>query len=409
MSGTTASQLVLIAASPILTRIYTPEDFAVLALFGAFAQIFGVAANGRYEIAIYLPKEERDAYKIAVLGLLIAVTVSAGILIGILLLGSKAAEWWNMPQLEIWLWFLPIAVLFGGIFSVAQAAAIRLGAYKAIAGASIIKALVQTGLQMVLGLFAAGPGGLVLGRTFANGSANLPLIRAGLARIGGHQPWNWSELWTLAKEYRRFPLFSGPAGLINVGNANLLNFALPILLGPATLGFYTLAMRVLGAPLQQIAGPVGQVFMREASREIRTTGSAKRSFVKGLTVLTGISALLFGSLYFVIEPIFGFVFGSEWAIAGRYAAILMPLFAVRFIVSPLSGTAGITDNRYTLVINVLLLAISSLILAASYYNSWEAEKLLAWFSASLCFVYIAYLPVLYWLATSQNRSDSDHV
>lgn len=409
MSGTTASQFILVAISPILTRIYTPEDFAVLALFGAFAQIAGVVANGRYEAAIYLPNDEHEAYKIAVLGVMIALSISATILFGVVFARNYIADLWKMPQLENWLWFLPIAVLFAGVFSVAQAANIRLGAYKAIATANIVKALVQAMLQVVLGLVMIGPGGLVVGRTFTNGAANLPLVRTALAQIGGHQSWRWSELLALAKEYRRFPLYSAPAGLVSVGNANLLNFALPVLLGPTTLGFSTLAMRVLGAPLQQIAGPIGQVFMREASHELRMTGTAKRSFLKGMAALTVVSSLLFGSLYFVIEPIFGFVFGREWVIAGRYAAILMPLFAARFIVSPLSGAASLTDNRHALAINVLLLTASTLVLGAAYVNSWAVEKLLTWFSWALCSVYILYLPVLYWLAASHRRNGTENV
>lgn len=409
MSGTTFSQFILIAVSPVLTRLYTPEDFAVLALFGAFVQIVGVVVNGRYDAAIYLPKDEGEAYKIAVLGVAVALAISIVTLLVVVLLGGSAARFWNMPQLENWLWLLPIAIFFTGVFSVAQAASIRLAAYKAIAAANIVKALVQVGLQVLFGLAISGPGGLVIGRTFTSGAANLPLIKASLSQIGGHQPWHRSELWALANEYKRFPLYSAPAGLVNVGNANLLTFALPVLLGTTTLGFYTLAMRVLGAPLLQIARPIGQVFMREASHELRMTGTAKHSFLKGMTALSLVSALLFGSLYLVIEPIFGFVFGSEWTVAGSYAAILMPLFAARFVVSPLSGTASLTDNRHALAINVLLLTVSVLVLGASYLKNWDAEKLLTWFSWSLSFVYIAYLPVLYWLAANPKRSDTDHV
>lgn len=409
ISGTSLSQLILIAVSPVLTRLYTPEDFAVMALFGAFIQIVGFVANGRYDAAIYLPKDEGEAYKIAVLGVVIALAISTGTLLLVVLLGESAARFWNIPQLENWLWFLPIAIFFAGVFSIAQAASIRLAAYKAIAAANIVKALVQAGLQVLLGLVMSGPGGLVIGRTFTSGAANLPLIRTSLAQIGGHRPWRWLELLALAREYKRFPLYSAPAGLVNVGNANLLNFALPVLLGSTTLGLYTLAMRVLGAPLQQIAGPIGQVFMREASHELRMKGNAKRSFLKGMAALSSVSVLLFGSLYFVIEPIFGFVFGREWTVAGRYAAILMPLFAARFVVSPLSGIASLTDNRHALAVNILLLTVSMLVLGASYLDNWDAETLLTWFSWSLCCVYVGYLPVLYWLAANHRGSYPDHV
>ena len=58
MVGSTLAQAIPIAITPILTRLYTPEDFGVLALFIAITSILGSVVNGRYEQAIILPKKE---------------------------------------------------------------------------------------------------------------------------------------------------------------------------------------------------------------------------------------------------------------------------------------------------------------------------------------------------------------
>jgi O-antigen/teichoic acid export membrane protein len=71
MTGTTIAQAIPIAISPILTRIYTPEDFGMFALFIAIATIFGSIANGRYELAIMLPQKDEDAINIVVLRIII--------------------------------------------------------------------------------------------------------------------------------------------------------------------------------------------------------------------------------------------------------------------------------------------------------------------------------------------------
>jgi O-antigen/teichoic acid export membrane protein len=49
MTGTTIAQAIPIAISPILTRIYTPEDFGMFALYMSTASLFSVIATGRYE------------------------------------------------------------------------------------------------------------------------------------------------------------------------------------------------------------------------------------------------------------------------------------------------------------------------------------------------------------------------
>ena len=64
MVGTTLSQAVPIAIMPILTRIYTPEDFGLYAIYGAIITILGTIASGRYELAILLPDKDEDAINI---------------------------------------------------------------------------------------------------------------------------------------------------------------------------------------------------------------------------------------------------------------------------------------------------------------------------------------------------------
>ena len=64
VTGTTIAQSIPIAISPILTRIYTPEDFGVLALFISITTILGTIANGRYELAIVLPKRDNNALEL---------------------------------------------------------------------------------------------------------------------------------------------------------------------------------------------------------------------------------------------------------------------------------------------------------------------------------------------------------
>ena len=83
MTGSTLSQAISIAVSPILTRLYKPEDFGLYAIFVAIITIIGTIASGRYELAIILPKKEEDAINIFGLGILITIfmTVLTAILV----------------------------------------------------------------------------------------------------------------------------------------------------------------------------------------------------------------------------------------------------------------------------------------------------------------------------------------
>ena len=61
VTGTGIAQGIAFLAAPVLSRYYEPEDFTVFALFSATAAILSVVATARYELAIPLPKEDKDA------------------------------------------------------------------------------------------------------------------------------------------------------------------------------------------------------------------------------------------------------------------------------------------------------------------------------------------------------------
>jgi hypothetical protein len=63
-SGTAISQAIPIAAMPVLTRLYTPEEFGTVVLYLALASLLGVVATARYELAIPLPHDDIEAGEI---------------------------------------------------------------------------------------------------------------------------------------------------------------------------------------------------------------------------------------------------------------------------------------------------------------------------------------------------------
>ena len=64
MLGTGIAQLLPLLVMPILTRLYSEQEFAIYTTFLAYSAVLIVAAGGRYHIAILLPKNQDDAYKV---------------------------------------------------------------------------------------------------------------------------------------------------------------------------------------------------------------------------------------------------------------------------------------------------------------------------------------------------------
>ena len=62
--------------SPILARIYSPESFAYFGVYMSILAILTVFVTGKYELAIMLPKKDRDALNVFALSVMITIIIS---------------------------------------------------------------------------------------------------------------------------------------------------------------------------------------------------------------------------------------------------------------------------------------------------------------------------------------------
>ena len=75
-SGTALGQAVVVLFSPILTRLYSPGDFGVFAVYASLLGVITVIGSMRYELAIPLPSDDQTAANVLVLALLFTMGVS---------------------------------------------------------------------------------------------------------------------------------------------------------------------------------------------------------------------------------------------------------------------------------------------------------------------------------------------
>lgn len=153
----------------------------------------------------------------------------------------------------------------------------------------------------------------------------------------------------LVSDYRDFPLVSAPTVLLNTLAWNSQVIVLAWLYAPDDVGLYSLAMVVVGLPLNVILSAVSQVYLRESAARMSDRAAAKRLFVQLVVGLSLVSIPVFGLLavasQFIIEPLFG----SEWAAAGLIAQSLLPLLWGRFMATTLTTTFTVYRHQMWLL------------------------------------------------------------
>lgn len=365
ISGTLAAQVALILASPLLTRLYTPEDFGLLAVYMSMLAIFLLLSSLRYDIAIPLPEEDSEATSIAALSLILVVLIFSFVAIFVLIFRMPLAEFLGMPIMAAYFWLLPLGILFGGFYNVFSRWSVRSKKFSLIASTNIRKAFALIAVQVAC--FKLGGLGLMLGQVTSHGTGVFRLARPNFSNV------SLKEIKRIAKRYRRFPIFSAPAGLSRVVGAELPSLVLAAAFNPAAAGLYALTKRVCGVPSSVIGGAVSQVFVANAPESYRngTLGPLVRDFHSRMAYI----GLPFTLLLMILGPeLFSFVFGVDWRQAGEFARWLAPWLYLGFISSPLTNiTAVMERQKQGLFFHLALLAIRILALSIGV---WMQDVLL---------------------------------
>ncbi len=399
MTGSTIAQAIPIAVTPILTRIYSPEDFGVLALFIAISFVLGSIANARYELAIILPQKDETAVEVASLALLISTLFSLVLLFPVIVFNEQITGYLGNDEISYWLYFIPFSVWMIGVFNVLNYLNTRKKNYKEIAIAGIYKSVGMSAIQLSLGFIKSSVNGLIYGQIFSYIFANFQLAKKACAE------YDYCNLTLLGLKrvficYKHLPIYAMPAVLANSLSTHLTNILISFYFSVATLGFYSIVQKMLGLPTSLIGGAIGQVYYEQGVKEKHKTGHAQKSFLMAFKKLLFISIPVFVLAYFIVEDVFIFAFGSEWQKAGEYASSLILFFGIRFVSASLSITISIFEkNHLSLIINLIILVTSIGLLVIT--SDYGFEVFIFYFNFIMSGLYIIFLFMYYKLAKGQ--------
>jgi O-antigen/teichoic acid export membrane protein len=337
ISGTTIAQAFSVIIYIFLSRIYTEEDFGVFGLYMNILNITIIFSTAKYELAILLPKNDRDAVNLLGLSGLISTGVSLLLMVLVLLLNEHICRWLGSEEISTWLYFIPLSTLLVGLFTSFRNYSNREKRYRLIAGANIGQSLSNSLLKLGLGLLIVGATGLIFGVIFGQLIGFMVFLVAHL-RVNT-QKTGWiraGEMKTLAARYSLFPRYNLWQGLINNLSGALPVFIFSSYFSTAIAGFYTFGYMILYRPVSLVANAFYQVmFQRFVEKQHQNVPILPEVllFIRRTTQVLLIPFIVVG----IFAPeIFGFIFGQNWVEAGKYAQIILPWIFMVSLVMPLS-------------------------------------------------------------------------
>lgn len=322
LTGGALAQALPLLLGPWLARLYSPQEFGVYHLFAAVAANVAVVACARYEFALPLAAEAReaDALRLLCLLLLAATTLLCGI----------GAVLWAQALGAAWPLWLPPAVAVLGAVSLATLWATRAQRFQALAGARVLQHGGAAVGQVAAGVAQAGVAGLIAAPIGA-ALAALALLRLPLRSTACRAP-----LGDVARRHRDFPLLNTPHAFLGALQDTVTMALITAQLGAAAGGAWGLALRYLKAPATLVGGALSQaLYPRLAAAGPGATAASRADVRRAMAALGLLAAPLVLALWVFAPDAFAWAFGERWREAGELARALALYIGVHFVASPL--------------------------------------------------------------------------
>nr|WP_246594238.1 oligosaccharide flippase family protein [Evansella tamaricis] len=336
ITGSALAQILTIISAPILTRLYTPVDFGVLAYYTSILGILTPIMTLRYEMAIVLPNKKTDASNIFFLSIFFTVLITIVLFLVNPFVGPLLSSLLDAPQLTKWLWFMPISAFFIGLYKTLEYWSTRYKKYKRISYSRVIRSSGLISSQLIGGWFKVGTIGLIGGQILGQILATIYLLKKVTPNIDTEVlgSKNIKSVKSLAIKYKDFPLFSSTQAFVNAISQNMAPFILGAFFGPAVVGYYALALKLVKLPANLLSESIKQVYYQKISEAYNNGKKLSNSLVK-MTISLSIFAFIPALILFLFSPsLFIFTLGEEWIEAGQYSRWIVIWLYFGFINRP---------------------------------------------------------------------------
>jgi O-antigen/teichoic acid export membrane protein len=401
LTGTGLAQLIALAASPLLSRLFAPEDFGVFALFQSVVALLAILATGRYELAIVLPESDDDGWQLLLLALAITAGVTGLSLLVVALGGGWIAQASGHASLAPWLYLLPLSVALTAVVNTLGCWSNRRRQYTQLAGNRVVQS--AGGVAATVGLGAAGwaAPGLLLGGALGQSIAAALL---GWQARGDARPVDRPRARALAQQYLNFPRINLPHALLDALQASALLAVMGAAFGSQVLGWYAFALRIARTPLAMLGASIGQVFQQRAA-QLWNEGGDLAGLARSTSSKLALFALPFVALMLFAPDLFAWAFGAEWREAGAQARLLTPWMVLSFLTSPLSQLPLVVGQQgWALAFGVAYQVSMLLPYVLAWALKWDITTALALQSGASSVVLSAYGVWLHRLAGMRRLS-----
>ena len=337
----------MVVTLPIITRLYTPSEYAGYAIALAASLVLSTIVSGRYEMVCVVAARDHagdcEAWKVARLATVCALASSVLLQLSALLLVVGGVNSVGVTP-EV-LMAVPTLTFLTAVNSIQTLLDTRLGNYHTISFLTAVRACVLCVLQIVFGLLFPSAHGLIIALciSLVPGGGRLGYLLARRSPGRFHLAFR-----ALARRHRRYPQFQVWAALANSLSVNFLVLVVASAYGDAQAGLFAVASRIAFFPTSVIAVPVNTVYFREVAGVAADKSRVAALYGRATRVL-GLASVAIYSAIAVATPLFAALLGNSWQSSAWFILALVPMGVALCLGAPANSTLTVQGRQVGLL------------------------------------------------------------
>jgi len=387
LSSSLLSQALPFLALPVITSMYSAEDFGVYSNLVSIASVLLVISMGRYEQSIIQIKKISDNNNMVFLCLFMLCVFS-------LLTFIVFIFWGNKEYL-----YIPVLVLLYGLYFLSEKKANHHEDFDTMSFQKIIRSLFEQISSIIIGYFFSLEFGMIYGLIIGLLVAVIFAVPRLAISLRNIKDVNISIL----KKYRNFPIYNMPHATLNSFVSYLPIIFIPLYFDHEILGYYALGMKLLQTPLFLFAAAIQNVISPRMATDFdnasHDSGYLKKIFFVQLICISFIIVVLLCS-----EKLFVYIFGTEWSLSYQYMLYMAPWVLSTFLVVPYSCITNIySKQKQALKLEILYSILkASAFFCGVYFFTVDITLLLLSLTSTVCM-----LVTLLWFRKLINEKTSN--
>lgn len=358
--GSSLERLILICFTPILTRVYSPEDFALFAIFSSFVAVFASIRCLNYQVLIVTKDDNEiqeiinDTFKISFLLFFIYLIFSFFL---------KYLNYELFKKIESYSFLICVTIFISNISAIFHHIFIRYEEYRNLNLIRIINVIIfSLSALLISKLNIIKVNGIIISYFLGFLSSAIFCFYA-YKKVFKFLNLNFLSIFKKIYKERDLTFYLSSSNFVNTLSNELPIFILSIYYGDKVLSFFSLVLRVVSVPVTIFSKSFGTVNFRHITNKIKNNELIFFYLLKlviGLLFITVPPILL---CYLYAESIFSFVFGEQWSKAGEILNILSIAISLKFVgltifesIFPLKIVKNISIWQYSLTSFIVLLA-----------------------------------------------------